>query len=124
MHISVSSTNSRISDRWGAEKNDPGTNLLSKARFHTSLALRERKLKKRCLAKAAVEFNKSSRDKEWIEEAERLGVLPTPATPGAVAQFLYSTPKLDKTKIGLMLSKVNHTQVARHEPFIVYFSVL
>jgi len=33
---------------------------LSKARYHTSLALRERKLRKRRMAKAAVEFNERS----------------------------------------------------------------
>ena len=67
--------------------------------------LRERKIHKRRLAKAATEFNERSRDKEWIKEAERVGALPNPATPSSVALFLFSTPKLDKAKIGLYLSK-------------------
>ena len=91
------------------ERNDSvlsdDVNWLSKARHHTSLALRERKLRKRRMAKAVVQFNERSKDKEWIEEAERLGILPTPATPRSIASFFYSTPKLDKTKIGLYLSK-------------------
>jgi brefeldin A-resistance guanine nucleotide exchange factor 1 len=91
------------------ERNDSvlsdDVNWLSKARHHTSLALRERKLRKRRLAKSVVQFNEWSKDKEWIEEAERLGILPTPASPSSIASFLYSTPKLDKTKVGLYLSK-------------------
>ncbi|KAL7464949.1 hypothetical protein ACHAXS_005280 [Conticribra weissflogii] len=70
---------------------------LSKARHH--------KLHKRRLDKAASHFNESSRDKEWIQAAEHLGVLSTPATPSSVASFLFNTPKLDKVKIGLYLSK-------------------
>lgn len=73
--------------------------------YYNEHVLRERKIQKRRLAKAAAEFNERSRDKEWIHEVERVGVLPTPATPSSVALFLYSTPKLDKTKIGLYLSK-------------------
>ena len=59
----------------------------------------------RRIAKAANEFNEQSKDKEWIAEVERLGILPSPATASSIATFLYSTPKLDKTKIGLYLSK-------------------
>jgi hypothetical protein len=91
------------------ERNDSvmsdDVNWLSKARQHTSLALRERKLRKRRMAKAVIQFNERSKDKEWIEDAERLGILPTPATPSSIASFLYSTPKLDKAKVGLYLSK-------------------
>jgi len=59
----------------------------------------------RRIAKAANAFNERSKDKEWIAEVERLGILPSPATASSIATFLYSTPKLDKTKIGLYLSK-------------------
>jgi Sec7-like guanine-nucleotide exchange factor len=58
------------------------------------------------LAKASAAFNESSRDKEWIPELERLGVVPTPATPESVAYFLYSSSdKLDQAKIGEYISK-------------------
>lgn len=50
-------------------------------------------------------FNECSRDKEWLVEAERLGVITSPATADSVAHFLYHTPKLDKVKIGLYISK-------------------
>ena len=109
-NISKSSATSKFDRRAAHERHDSEMSehdieWLSKARYHTSLALRERKLRKRRMAKAAVEFNERSRDREWIEEAERVGVLPVPATPSSVASFLYSTPKLDKAKIGLYLSK-------------------
>ncbi|KAL7540223.1 hypothetical protein ACHAXR_009956 [Thalassiosira sp. AJA248-18] len=105
-NVSTSTASRRVApERCDSEMSEHDIEWLSKARYHTSLALRERKLRKRRMAKAAVEFNERSRDKEWIEEAERYGVLPTPATPSSVASFLYSTPKLDKAKIGLYLSK-------------------
>jgi len=108
--VSTSSAHRRTNaapppDRLDSEMSEGDIEWLSKARYHTSLALRERKLRKRRLAKAAAEFNERPRDREWIDEAERLGVLPSPAAPGSVASFLYSTPKLDKAKIGLYLSK-------------------
>jgi len=59
----------------------------------------------RQIAKAANAFNERPKDKEWIDEVARLGILPSPATASSIATFLYSTPKLDKTKIGLYLSK-------------------
>ena len=86
--------------------------------------LRERKIQKRRLAKAAAEFNERSRDKEWIHEAERVGVLPTPATPSSVALFLYSTPKLDKAKIGLYLSKGPNDKYPFHSKVLSEFASL
>eukprot|EP00986_Skeletonema_menzelii_P019118 scaffold27064_cov167-Skeletonema_menzelii.AAC.20 len=86
--------------------------------------LRERKIQKRRLAKAATEFNERSRDKEWIKEAERVGVLPTPATPSSVASFLYSTPKLDLAKIGLYLSKGPKDKYPFHSEVLREFASL
>ncbi|KAK1737469.1 guanine nucleotide exchange factor [Skeletonema marinoi] len=86
--------------------------------------LRERKIQKRRLAKAATEFNERSRDKEWIKEAECVGVLPTPATPSCVALFLYSTPKLDKAKIGLYLSKGPKDKYPFHSEVLGEFASL
>lgn len=86
--------------------------------------LRERKMQKRRLAKAASEFNERSKDKEWIREAERVGVLPTPATPTSVALFLYSTPKLDKAKIGLYLSKGPKDKYPFHDEVLGEFTSL
>ena len=97
---------------------------LSKARHHTSLALRERKLRKRRIAKAAVEFNEQSKDKVWIAAIERLGLLPTPATAKSIASFLYSTPKLDKTKIGLYLSKGPKEKYPFHSEVLDCFASL
>ena len=63
-------------------------------------------LESRRLAKATNAFNESSRDKEWIDELERLGIVPCPATSESVAFFLHSaSEKLDKTKIGEYISK-------------------
>ena len=79
---------------------------LSRARHQTSLALRQRKIRKKRLAKAVAEFNERKRDKEWIKACESIGMLPSPATPSSVAQFLYgSYTKLDLTKVGIYLSK-------------------
>ena len=98
---SISTTSAHILER--TESDD--INWLSNARMHTSLALRERKLHKRRIAKAVVYFNERSKDKEWIEESQRLGILPTHVTPSSIATFFYTTPNLDKVKVGLYLSK-------------------
>ena len=98
---SISTTSAHILER--TESDD--INWLSNARMHTSLALRERKLHKRRIAKAVVYFNERSKDKEWIEEAQRLGILPAHVTPSSIATFFYTTPNLDKVKVGLYLSK-------------------
>jgi len=111
-------------ERFDSEMSDHDIEWLSKARYHTSLALRERKIRKRRMAKAALEFNERSRDREWIEEAERVGVLPTPATPNSVASFLYSTPKLDKAKIGLYLSKGPKEKYRFHSEVLESFASL
>lgn len=79
---------------------------LSRARHQTSLALRQRKIRKKRLAKAVAEFNERKKDKEWIKACEAIGMLPSPATPSSIAQFLYgSCTKLDLTKVGIYLSK-------------------
>ena len=117
--------------RTNSDMSDLDVEVISNARHYTSLALRERKMRKRyagvyffpphCalmtfhslvnsflrrLAKATSAFNESSRNKEWITELERLGVIPNPATPKSIATFLYSTSeKLDKAKIGEYISK-------------------
>eukprot|EP01082_Thalassiosira_pseudonana_P012873 g11568.t1 g11568 contig6:110020-115493(-) len=91
--------------RSDSDMSDADMNYLSRTKHQESLVLRERKIKKRRLAKAAAMFNECSRDKEWLVEAERLGVITSPATADSVAHFLYHTPKLDKVKIGSYISK-------------------
>jgi len=78
---------------------------MQEAREKTGQMLKERKRKKQCLYLAATAFNKDPLKREWITYAESLSVLPKPATAESVAEFLFSTPKLDKTQIGLYLSK-------------------
>jgi len=78
---------------------------LDEARQQTSKVFSERKRKKHQLASVATKFNKKPFDKEWIQKAEQLGIFSEPATAQSVAKFLYRTPNLDKTQIGLYLSK-------------------
>ncbi|KAL9187625.1 hypothetical protein ACHAXT_006003 [Thalassiosira profunda] len=121
----VSDLNRRAApERCDSDMSELDIDWLSKARHHTSLALRERKLRKRRMAKAVSEFNERSRDREWIEEAERLGVLPTPATPASVASFLYSGAGLDKSKIGLYLSKGPKDKYPFHNEVLENFAAL
>jgi hypothetical protein len=94
------------------------------ADYYNENVLRERKIQKRRLAQATTCFNETTRDKEWIQEAERVGVLPTPATPSSVALFLYSTPKLDKAKIGLYLSKGPKDKYPFHSEVLDEFASL
>ena len=111
-------------DRCDSEMSENDAEWLLRARHHTSLALRERKLRKRRMAKAAAEFNERAKDKEWIEEAERLGMLPEPATPASVASFLYSTPGLDRAKIGLYISKGPKEKYRFHAEVLERFAAL
>lgn len=78
---------------------------MQEAREKTGQMLKARKRKKQCLYLAAAAFNKDPLKREWITYAESLSVLPKPATAETIAEFLFSTPKLDKTQIGLYLSK-------------------
>ncbi len=126
--VSTSSLASALHDKVPLVRNDSSisddTDWLSKAQHHTSLALQERKLHKRRIAKVAAKFNEQSKDREWIEVAERVGILPTPATPSSIASFLFSTPKLDKAKIGLYLSKGPKEQYPVHGEVLVCFAAL
>ena len=71
----------------------------------TESVLHERKRQKHRLATVTSEFNDRPMKKGWIEMGERLGLLPSPATSEAVAEFLYSTPKLNKTAVGEYISR-------------------
>uniref|UniRef100_A0A7S1ZBD9 SEC7 domain-containing protein n=1 Tax=Ditylum brightwellii TaxID=49249 RepID=A0A7S1ZBD9_9STRA len=86
-----------------------------RSRERTTHILRIRKQRKQKAYQIAREFNRSSSDKEWVSTGERLHVLPTPATPASVASFLYhSHTLLDKTKIGLYVSKGPDTKYPFH----------
>ena len=61
------------------------------------------KLKKRTLQKGALVFNQSS--KEGIKYLQEAGLIPDPATPKDIANFLRFTPGLDKQQIGEYLGK-------------------
>ena len=63
----------------------------------------ERKRKKHVVHQVAQEFNGHNRD--WILVGEELGLFPPESSPSKVAAFLYSTSALDKTLMGLYLSK-------------------
>ncbi len=126
--VSTSSFVSELNDKVLLVRSDSAisddTNWLSKGRHHTSLALHERKLRKRKMGKVAAKFNERSKDREWIEVAERVGIIPTPATPSSIASFLYSTPKLDKARIGLYLSKGPKKQYPFHSEVLRCFAAL
>ena len=72
-------------------------------RWKTEELLQERKRHKFILGEVATEFNNQNSD--WIQVAEDLELFTHPATPEAVAKFLYTAPSLDKTEMGLYLSK-------------------
>lgn len=63
------------------------------------------KLKKRTLQKGALVFNQSA--KEGIKYLQEAGLIPDPATPKDIANFLRYTPGLDKQQIGEYLGKNN-----------------
>ena len=79
--------------------------LIEDARLQASQIFLERKQKKVKVAKVTSKFNKKPFGKDWITIGEKSGVFPNPATPRSVAQFLYSTPNLDKSHIGEYISK-------------------
>ena len=66
--------------------------------------LQRRKLQKQNLSQATSAFNTTN---DWIPVAHSLGVFPPNSQPSAtdVARFLYDSPQLNKTKVGLYLSK-------------------
>jgi hypothetical protein len=70
--------------------------------------LQRRKQKKRNLALVAAQFNKNPFT-DWIQYALSLNIFDddnsSPVSARSVAKFLYDTPNLDKTQIGLYLSK-------------------
>jgi len=92
--------------------------------------LKDRKERKHRLVAIAKEFKDHTFSNQWIEMAQRTTttatttqlppILPTPVTEEAVATFLYHTPQLDKTQIGLYISKGPpdkypfHTKVLKH----------
>ena len=63
----------------------------------------ERKRKKHVLHQVAQEFNSQNRD--WMQVAQDLTLFPAEPTPAMVAAFLYNTQPVDKTQMGLYLSK-------------------
>lgn len=79
--------------------------LLDGARLQTSQIFLERKQKKIKIAKVTAKFNRKPFGNEWIAIGENNGIFPKPATPKSIAQFLYSTPMLDKSHIGEYISK-------------------
>jgi brefeldin A-resistance guanine nucleotide exchange factor 1 len=70
--------------------------------------LQRRKQKKRNLALVAAQFNKNPFT-DWIQYALSLDIfeddITSPVSARSVAKFLYDTPNLDKTQVGLYLSK-------------------
>ncbi|CAM9476739.1 unnamed protein product, partial [Sphacelaria rigidula] len=76
---------------------------LERARARTAEVLQERKKMKRRLGLAAERFNTGS--KGWLEYAQELALIPTPATPAATAMFLKRTVMLDKSMLGEYLSR-------------------
>lgn len=72
-------------------------------RWKTEEKLQERKRHKFILGEVAKEFN--NQNKDWTKMGEDLGLFESPATPESVAKFLYTAPRLDKTEVGLYLSK-------------------
>lgn len=66
----------------------------------------ERKRKKHLAHQVVQEFNCNNRD--WMLVGENLGFFPKDPSPSRVAAFLYNTPQLDKTVMGLYLSKGPH----------------
>lgn len=69
----------------------------------THKVLQERKRKKHALQLVAHEFNRNNAD--WMKMAQELDLFSLDPTPSVVASFLYTTPQLDKTQLGLYLSK-------------------
>ncbi|CAM9376279.1 unnamed protein product, partial [Discosporangium mesarthrocarpum] len=76
---------------------------LEQARARTAEVLQQRKKMKRRLSLAAERFNTG--EKGWLEYAQELGLLKTPATPHCVAKFLKETVMLDRSMLGEYLSK-------------------
>jgi golgi-specific brefeldin A-resistance guanine nucleotide exchange factor 1 len=77
--------------------------LLRLSQLRAAEVLRQRKQLKRRLALAAQRFNSDT--KHWIEYAQELGLLPTPADAPSVARFLRDCPGLDRTMIGAFISE-------------------
>lgn len=63
----------------------------------------ERKRKKHVVHQVAQEFNRGSRD--WMKLAQEVELLPADPTAEVIADFLYNTPPLNKTQVGLYISK-------------------
>ena len=88
-----------------ADDNGEGYDQLG-SRWETEVAhkvAQERKRKKHVVHQVAQEFNRNNRD--WMLVGEELGLFPQALSPSKVAAFLYNTPSLDKTLVGLHLSK-------------------
>jgi len=117
-------TDSYTSDDLSAPKSGSSTSWLDDARLTTSKVLIERKRKKRKLAEISAKFNQNALGKEWIAAAEEMGIFPTPASARSIASFLYSQPKLDKTQIGLYLSKGPKEKYPFHAETLESFSSL
>lgn len=89
-----------------------GTSDNNNNREQITAMLRQRRLLKRRMAMAAVRFN--SDPKHWVEYAQELELLPTPADAGAVAKFFRECPGLDKTLIGLYISEPDDAKHTFH----------
>ena len=79
-----------------------GSELAELSRDRAAAVLRARKQLKGRYALAAARFNSQ---KGWIEYAQELALLPTPATPSDIAYFLRNVPGLDRALIGIYLSE-------------------
>ena len=82
---------------------EAGTVWLAHARARTAQVLQQRKELKRKLSLAAETFNAGG--KKWVQEVQKIGLLPSTDDAAAVASFLLKTPGLDKALIGEYISK-------------------
>ena len=93
------------------------------SQFYTA-DLVQSKMQKERLSIIAEHFNLKSTGKEWIQLAQDWNILPTPITPKAVAAFLFTTSFLDKTQIGLYLSRGPHEKFPFHALVLQEFTAL
>jgi brefeldin A-resistance guanine nucleotide exchange factor 1 len=97
-----------LGDRWQTEE--------------THKVAQERKRKKHVVQHVAHEFNRNNKD--WLEIAMEMELFSSSPTPTVVARFLYSTPHLDKTQMGLYLSKGPEDQFPFHKQVRTAFCAL
>jgi brefeldin A-resistance guanine nucleotide exchange factor 1 len=79
-----------------------GIEWLKTARDSTAQMLQQRRRAKKRRSLAADYFNAENK---WMSKVESLGILPVNLSAKLVAQFLHENPRLDKRRIGELLSK-------------------